>query len=78
MFGHLQISFKLIMVIEITELYHLIPVWMTLTVIQGHSCMRNVLIVSQICQSVTIKFSMQPQGLGLLKLMLNLFHMISI
>ena len=35
------ISFKLGMVIETTKFYILKSVWMTLTLIQGHSCMRN-------------------------------------
>ena len=36
-----QISFKLDMMIKTTKLYILISVWMTLTFIQGHSCIRN-------------------------------------
>ena len=35
-------SFKLGMMIEITKLSVLISVWITLTIIQGHSCMRNI------------------------------------
>ena len=35
------ISVKLGVMIETTELYILMSVWMTLTFIQGHSCMRN-------------------------------------
>ena len=35
------ISFKLCMMIEAIKLYILISVWMILTFIQGHSCMRN-------------------------------------
>ena len=37
------ISFKLDMMIETTRLYILISVWMILTFIQGHSCMRHFL-----------------------------------
>ena len=36
-----QISFKLGVMIETNELYILIPKWMTLIFIQGHSCMRT-------------------------------------
>ena len=35
------IYFKLGMMIRTTKLYMLIPVWITLTFIQGHSCIRN-------------------------------------
>ena len=35
------ISFKLGMMIEITKIYICVSVWMTLTFIQGHSCMKN-------------------------------------
>ena len=37
----LSFSFKLVMMIEATKLYILKSVWMTLTFIQGHSCMKN-------------------------------------
>ena len=37
-----------------------------------------MLIFSQISQSIFMKFSMLPQPVGLLKLMLNMFHMIFI
>ena len=50
-FKHLQISFfqiwydskdyQLGMMIETTELYIFISLWMTLTIVQGHSCIRN-------------------------------------
>ena len=35
------ISLKLGMMIETTKLYILISVWMALTFVQGHNCMRN-------------------------------------
>ena len=35
------ISFKPGAIVETTKLFIKIPVWMTLTFIQGHSCMRN-------------------------------------
>ena len=37
----LSFSFELCSMIKTTALYILIPVWMTLAFIQGHSCMRN-------------------------------------
>ena len=36
-----SISFRLVVMVRTTELYILIPVWMTLTFIEGHSCIRN-------------------------------------
>ena len=66
------ISFKLYLMIETTEHYHFIPVWMTLTLIHGHSCMtkskNSALIFSQISQSIWMKFYMLPQSAALLKL----------
>ena len=38
---HKLIFFKLGMLIETTELYILIPVWMNLIFIQGHICMKH-------------------------------------
>ena len=35
------ISFELGMMTETIEFYIHMPLWMTLTFIQGHSCMRN-------------------------------------
>ena len=43
------ISFTLGMMIETTNLYIVISVWMTLTFIQGHICMRNKNISVQFC-----------------------------
>ena len=48
----------------------------TLVFIQGHSCIRNWKLVSiffKILHLIRMKFSMWPQPLSLLKLMLNLF-----
>ena len=63
--------------VETTEIYILIAVWVTLSFMQGYSWMRNqklvVLIFSQMLQPILIKFSMLPQPFGLLKLMLTLF-----
>ena len=36
-----SISFKLGVIIETTKFYITLSVWMTLTFIRGHSCMRN-------------------------------------
>ena len=52
------------------------PVWMTLSFIQGHTCMKTlkktlVSIFSEILQLVWIKFSLSPQLVGLLKLRLS-------
>ena len=44
------ISFKLCMMVEIKKIYIWIPVWMTLTFIQGHSCMRNQKLLSTILE----------------------------
>ena len=43
-----EISFILGMVIKSTKLYILVSVWMTLTFIQGHSCIRNKKILVSI------------------------------
>ena len=55
----------------------LIHVLMILTVILGHSGIRNletlVSMFSQTLVLICMKFSMLPQSVGLLKLMLNLF-----
>ena len=62
------------MITETTKLYILIPAWMTLIFIQGHSLRNQTLSISlQIKVSIWMKFSMLPQAAGLLKLMLNLF-----
>ena len=66
---------------EASKLYILIPVWMTLASIQGHS-LRNqrnsALIFLQISQSVSMGLGILPQSVGLLDLKLNLFCMFSI
>ena len=46
------ISFKLGMVIEITKLYILIPVWMTSTFTQGHMIMTNL----NLCDHSVVKW----------------------
>ena len=68
------------MMIEITTLYILTPVWKTLTVIRDHSCKSNtsVPVFLQICPSNWMKFSMLPQPDGLLKSELDLFRTIDI
>ena len=70
-----QISFKLSLAVETTNLYILIPSWRTLTSIHGHSCMGNeklsVFTVFGILSSVLLKFSVLPQPVGLWKLKLN-------
>ena len=67
--------------IETTELYMLIPVWMTVIFIQEQSCMKSktsVLIFSQISELIWIECSILSQPVGLLKLMLNMFCIIDI
>ena len=75
------ISYKLSMMIDTTELYCLIPVWMTWIFIQGHCCMRKQKLLHsfslQFSQLTGMKFSMVPWPVSFLKLMLNLFHTIS-
>ena len=60
------------------KLYIFISVWKKLTVIQGHIYMRNfktlMPIFSEITKSICMKFSMLPQPVGLLKLMLPFFN----
>ena len=54
----------------------LISVWMTLAFIDGHSCIYEIKKIGvhfPANLSVCMKFSMLPQPVGLLKLMLNLF-----
>ena len=57
------------MMIGTTKLYIFISIWMTLTFIQGHSCMRNkkkkpsVSIFSEISVN-RIKLNMLPQPFG--------------
>ena len=74
-----QISFKLGMTIETTKVYILIPVLMTLTFIQCHMYEKSniFLLILQMFQTMWFQFSLLPQPLGLLKCMLNLFHMIN-
>ena len=68
------IFFKLGVMIETTKLYSLKSVWMTLTFIQGHSCIRIKNFCVHFLRNFTIwmNFSRLPQLVGLLKLMLNL------
>ena len=62
--------------IEVAKLYILISLWMALTFIQDHSCMRNkktlVSHFSQIGKPIWMKLSILPQPGGLLKFMLDL------
>ena len=51
---HRVISFKLGMMMGTSKLYSLMPVWMTLTFIQGHSCMRNPILMK--CRFVQVIF----------------------
>ena len=69
-------SFKLGMVIKTTKFYIMIPVWMTLIIIYGHSCMRK-----GICAHFLAIFSVDldeiqcvAKAVGMLKLMLNMLH----
>ena len=48
-------SFKLGMVIDITKLYSLIPVWMTLTFIQGRSWLRKQNLVCSFSRKFFIR-----------------------
>ena len=77
---HGAIYFKFGLTIGTTTFYILISVWMTLISTQGHSCMRNHEHVhfSEILRSIWMKFGMLPQPVGLLKLMLNMYHLIAI
>ena len=64
--------------IGITKLRILILVSMTLTFFQGHTCMRNKqtnvgVHFSEKSQSIWMTFSLLPQPVGFLKLLLNLF-----
>ena len=65
--------------IETFKLCILLPVWMTLTSIQGQYCTRDQkrLIFSHISQSIRMKCSMLPQTAALLKFMLNIFCVIN-
>ena len=69
------VSFKLGRMIETTKLYIFISVCMTLTFIQDHNYMRNKKFwcFLEISWLIWRKFSMLPQPVSLLKLMLNLF-----
>ena len=70
--------------IETTKLFILISVWMTMTFIQGHTCVRKTLvsfffILTEVLHSTGwMKCSMLAQVVGLLKLMLSLFYASSI
>ena len=46
------VSFKLGMIIDITELYNLIPVWMTLIFTQGHRVAGKRELVQSFCCKV--------------------------
>ena len=90
---HLWHPFKLGLMIDAINLYSLISaVWKILTFIQGHIWLKKqkknkkqktknkktVLILSQISEFMWMKFCKLLQPVGLLKFMLNLFHMINI
>ena len=70
------------MIIETTILYILVSVWITLIVIEiSQVCEKSkssTSILSQIRTLIWIKFSMLPQPVGLLKLMLDLFYTSSV
>ena len=51
-----SVSFRLGLMIKITKLYILISVWMTLTFIQGHSCMNNQKILCPFSQKLGSQF----------------------
>ena len=74
------ISFKLGMKTDTTICNILLPFWKILTFMQGHSCMRKQehLHTFPILQSISLKFSMLKQWLGLLKFMQIMFHAINI
>ena len=77
---HSLISFKLYMMIDTSDLYILIPYLITLTIVQGHSCMRKQKLLCSfltIFQIMLMKFSMLLQPFSFLKLMLNLFGTIN-
>ena len=67
------ISFKFGVMIDTTKLYRLIPVWMTLTFILGHSLYEKVeisaLLSLQTSEWIWMKFDVVPWPLGLSKLM---------
>ena len=65
------ISFKCIMVKETAEVYSLIPVWMTLTLIENSK--PSIFIFSQISPLILMTCSILPQPVCLLKIMVNLF-----
>ena len=69
-----QISFKVGWMIDTTKLFSLIAVWMTLTIIRNHNCVKKAeissFIFSQISQSVWMKFGKLPLPVNLLKLIL--------
>ena len=70
------IFFKLDVMIETTKLYFLISVWLTLTFIQDHSCVRYQRLWCPFPQQFCCQFgwnSELPQPVGFLKLTLNLF-----
>ena len=75
-------SFKLGMMIEIATLYILMPVWMSLTFVHGHSCMRNQKLLWPYYHKCLYrfgwKFSLLPQPVSLLTLVPNLFCAIHI
>ena len=69
------ISFKLCVMIEITERYIIMPVWISLTFIHSHRFMRcQKLVHSFSCKFHSLmKFSVLPQSIGLLKLFRTLY-----
>ena len=82
-FWHLQTNFffKLDLVMDTTVLFCLIPIWMTLTFIQGHNCMRKQKLPSSFsCKFLWIwrKFSVLAWSVGMSKCMLNFVCMITV
>ena len=70
-------SFRHGVMIDITKLYSLIPVWMTLAFFRSQiydEARASALIFSQICQLIGVKCGMLPQPVGLLKFMLTCWH----
>ena len=69
------ISYKHGLVLNTTKLHSLIPVWMTLTIILGHSNIKN----QNLCAHFVTSFSMNLYEIGMLpyvglfKFMLNLY-----
>ena len=68
-------SLRLGKMIDTTEFYCVIPAWMILAFIQGHSCTRNALVFLQNFQWIWMECSMLLQSVGLLVAIPNLLHM---